>query len=641
MLNLSGYKLTFDEEFNTRSISQNGENTVWSDIRPEHRGDAYADVGFGTSSFVDPGSGYDPFKVANGELIVTAALNPTAYGYPGAWEAGLIHTKGEFSQTYGYFEMRADLSSVRGSWDAFWLLPDQPWPNPNNLPGWQELDIVEHYGEYDVGTYRWIHTTDPEPNKDGNANLQVFTNNPSQTAGYHTYGMNWKPDVIEFYFDGQFMGSKPTPTDMHGPMYILANLATNQQASASNPAMQMKIDYIRAFSNAQDAVAVKLDTVSSPDGKDPGLYGAVAATAEPPASPTTPTSTTSPDAKSPLSAYHITDFYDGFSQWTSESVFGGTRISNTALDIDGTMTADAINATGSNAGFIIDADTGSTAPTTIGINIKAGSAAAVVIAFGNGKVMLNLAGVAAGTANVYGSTAGTYSIEKRPNGYYHVEVTSTTAGLNTLTVSSNYTATANIATFYIGDLRISAGTDADDGFGATPSTSPPPAYPSTPEQEPAPLPVPEEYVEINGTSKANNLTGTEGADKINGKGGNDLIKGLGGQDILTGGAGDDTFVFNFAPSPENIITITDFNDGNDTLRLDNAFLTALGTDGVLSAGAFVIGSAPKDADDRLIYNNVSGALLYDADGTGTAYAGIKIASLTQGLSLTASDFIVI
>jgi hypothetical protein len=39
----------------------------------------------------------------------------------------------------------------------------------------------------------------------------------------------------------------------------------------------MKIDYIRVFSNDPNAVAVKQNTVSAPDGKDPGLYGAVTA----------------------------------------------------------------------------------------------------------------------------------------------------------------------------------------------------------------------------------------------------------------------------------------------------------------------------------------------------------------------------
>ena len=60
MIDLSGYKLTFDDEFNTRSISQAAGSTTWGDIRSQWRYDANSDIGFGHSSFVDPASGYDP-----------------------------------------------------------------------------------------------------------------------------------------------------------------------------------------------------------------------------------------------------------------------------------------------------------------------------------------------------------------------------------------------------------------------------------------------------------------------------------------------------------------------------------------------------------------------------------------------------
>ncbi len=186
-----------------------------------------------------------------------------SYGYPGSWESGLITTQGNFSQTYGYFEMRADIADAKGGWDAFWLLPNAPAPNPNNLPGWQELDVVEHYGANNQGSYRRIHTTDPEPNKNGNLNLQVTTDNPTQVTGYHTYGMDWEKDKISFYFDGQLMGSRPTPSDMNGPMYLLANLATQTDADQAGVPMTMKIDYIRAFPKDPNAVSVVQDTVSA------------------------------------------------------------------------------------------------------------------------------------------------------------------------------------------------------------------------------------------------------------------------------------------------------------------------------------------------------------------------------------------
>jgi beta-glucanase (GH16 family) len=290
MLDLTGYKLTFDDEFNTRSISQ-GAGTTWSDIRAEWRVDANSDIGFGQSSFVDASSGYDPFSVENGALTITASPDSTPSGASGAWESGLINTKNSFSQTYGYFEVRADLSDSFGAWDAFWMLPvTQTPPQPNG--GWKELDIVEHYGENNAGAYRWVHTTQ-------GPDQQVTTGHSTQVSGYHTYGMDWQPDKISFYHDGQLAGSTPAPSDMNEPMYMLFNLAVDKTPIESS--LSSKIDYIRAYSNHSGANAVALDTISSPDGANTSdLHGAIAANSGAPqkitSAPSTPASASQPSA---------------------------------------------------------------------------------------------------------------------------------------------------------------------------------------------------------------------------------------------------------------------------------------------------------------------------------------------------------
>ncbi|WP_244441757.1 family 16 glycosylhydrolase [Rhizobium grahamii] len=251
-IDLSKYQLTFDDEFNTRSISQTGNGTTWADIRPQWRFDANSDIGFGNSSFVDPSSGYDPFKVSNGVLTITAVPDRTGSGYPGAWESGLITTQGHFSQTYGYFEIRADFSNLAGAWDAFWLLPDHVIADPYNAGHWQELDVVENYGSFERGVYSGIHTTDAAPNQNWQQNLQVYSELP-QPAGFHAYGMDWNEDTIGFYVDGQLVGTKPTPSDMHGPMYLLANLATqndiHNNADIAKVPISSQIDYIRVYSH--------------------------------------------------------------------------------------------------------------------------------------------------------------------------------------------------------------------------------------------------------------------------------------------------------------------------------------------------------------------------------------------------------
>jgi beta-glucanase (GH16 family) len=259
MIDLTGYKLTFADEFDGRSISQTGANTKWADIRSEWRFDKNSDIGFGRSSFVDAASGYDPFQVKDGLLTITAVSDRTLYGYPGSWESGLITTQGVFSQKYGYFEMRADMSGTKGAWDAFWLLPDTQTKNPLNPNSWQEIDVVEHYGNWDRGVYSAIHTTDLD--KQSYSATQSYAET-YLTSGFHTYGVLWTKETISFYLDGRLTSTKPTPSDMHNTMYILANLAVEDGADPNGAPLQTKIDYIRAYaaSDSPDAAFYHIGT---------------------------------------------------------------------------------------------------------------------------------------------------------------------------------------------------------------------------------------------------------------------------------------------------------------------------------------------------------------------------------------------
>jgi len=64
------------------------------------------------------------------------------------------------------------------------------------------------------------------------------------------------------------------------------------------------------------------------------------------------------------------------------------------------------------------------------------------------------------------------------------------------------------------------------------------------------------------------------------------------------------------------------------------------TGGGIQAGEFVIGTAAADADDRLVYDQSTGRLFYDADGNG-AGAAVLFAQLGAGTVLAAGDFVVV
>jgi Ca2+-binding RTX toxin-like protein len=151
---------------------------------------------------------------------------------------------------------------------------------------------------------------------------------------------------------------------------------------------------------------------------------------------------------------------------------------------------------------------------------------------------------------------------------------------------------------------------------------------------------------INGTGNtlANSLTGNSGVNSLIGGAGDDTLSGGLGNDALTGGAGKDVFIFNTATS-SNIDTISDFVTGTDKIHLSKSIFTNAGAAGNLKSDAFWSAAGAvkgHDADDRVVYNTTTGALYYDADGSGSG-AAVQIALLgTSSHPTTAlSDFAVI
>jgi serralysin len=138
-------------------------------------------------------------------------------------------------------------------------------------------------------------------------------------------------------------------------------------------------------------------------------------------------------------------------------------------------------------------------------------------------------------------------------------------------------------------------------------------------------------------------TGNALANVIRGGNGNDTLNGMAGHDSLWGGTGRDSFAFTTALGATNVDVIGDFNAADDTILLENSVMRALGKAGALSASAFVNGTAALDASDRILFDQATGALFYDADGTG-AIAAVRFATIDlaglQG-TVTASDFVII
>ena len=236
--------LTFSDEFNSLSL-WNGNAGTWSTSYWYH--DLHVNGGSLPSNGEEqwyinanygPTDAINPWTVGNGILTLTAApadpsIQPLINGYK--YTSGEINSYHSFSQTYGYFEMRAELPQGKGLWPAFWLLPaDLSWP--------PEIDVLESIGD-PTTAYVTAHS------KHGKAQ-GIETKLSGE--GFHTFAVAWDAKQLVWYVDGAEIGRQPTPPDANKPMYMLANMAMGgdwagtPDATTPFPATYA-IDYIRAY----------------------------------------------------------------------------------------------------------------------------------------------------------------------------------------------------------------------------------------------------------------------------------------------------------------------------------------------------------------------------------------------------------
>ena len=149
-------------------------------------------------------------------------------------------------------------------------------------------------------------------------------------------------------------------------------------------------------------------------------------------------------------------------------------------------------------------------------------------------------------------------------------------------------------------------------------------------------------IDGSGNKLANTLSGHGAANVLSGGGGDDTLNGGLGNDTLSGGAGKDLFVFDTPLSAaENLDTISDFSSRADKIMLDKTIFTALAEEGTLLSACFRASATGVAGDDNdyILYNTTSGALIYDADGSGQGVA-VEFAVLADKPTIKADNFIV-
>ena len=191
------------------------------------------------------GQYYDPEEVftRDGTLVLRSRKRTKG---DRLFTSGLVETKGTFSQTYGWFEVRAKLPKGQGIWPAHWMMPaDNSWP--------PEIDIMELIG-HDPTTIHMTHHYGkwPDTRLAGNS----FTG-PDFSQDFHVFSVQWEPDAIRWYVDSQER-SVQTENIPDVPMRIILNTAVGgdwpgyPDETTIFP-QEHVIDYVRVYRKSDGA----------------------------------------------------------------------------------------------------------------------------------------------------------------------------------------------------------------------------------------------------------------------------------------------------------------------------------------------------------------------------------------------------
>lgn len=191
---------------------------------------------------------YDPrnVAVANGSLRLKVEKRFCRAHDGSTWRyaSGLVESNHDFRFTYGYAEARIYLppntspskgpvGSCGPNWGAFWLNGDE-WPEDG------EIDIMECLGDNVGHAYHW---------SGGSSNTipTGWRGDMPGRSGWHTFGVDWRPGSLTYYYDGKRVGTRTTGIT-RSPHYIILNLALS--GDTHTVPQTMKVDYVRVWQRA-------------------------------------------------------------------------------------------------------------------------------------------------------------------------------------------------------------------------------------------------------------------------------------------------------------------------------------------------------------------------------------------------------
>lgn len=189
-------------------------------------------------------------KVEDGKLIITAREE----SFEGSrYTSARMITKEKFEIQYGRIEARMKMPWGRGLWPAFWMLgsniDEVGWPQTG------EIDIMEYRGQDPNIVHGSVHG--PGYSAGESITKSFVLDNDRLDTGFHTYGIEWNKDYINFYIDDALY-NQIKPDDVTGewvfnkPFFMLINMAVGGTFVGSPSTdtvfpQTLEVDYIRVF----------------------------------------------------------------------------------------------------------------------------------------------------------------------------------------------------------------------------------------------------------------------------------------------------------------------------------------------------------------------------------------------------------
>jgi beta-glucanase (GH16 family) len=185
---------SFDDEFTGSSLN----TKLWSVEQTATSGFTTGPLG----SEVCYVNSRNNVSVGHGYLYLTVRKQKTGAhcGLIGSrYTGGTVTSSGKFSQTYGRFEVRAEIpaSKIRGLQETFWLWPDND-RKYGAEPRSGEIDFAEMYSLHSGMDIPYLHYV-PQ-NKDATVTSPSCT---LSRIGFHTYDLVWTPTTMTISYDGK------------------------------------------------------------------------------------------------------------------------------------------------------------------------------------------------------------------------------------------------------------------------------------------------------------------------------------------------------------------------------------------------------------------------------------------------------